>query len=61
MMTLVLTGMIIIAAIAALGVYTIFNNVTFKKTTERYKYVKAKDEDGNEIMKVVDLGDIKNE
>jgi hypothetical protein len=57
MMPLALIGLLIISALVAWGVWSVSSKVTLTKTTERYKYVKTKDEDGNEITKVIDLED----
>ncbi len=57
MMPLSLIGLVVIGTIITVGVFVILKNVTFKQTTDRYRYVKAKDEDGNEITKVIDLED----
>lgn len=56
-MPLSLVGIIIIAALIGVGAFVIMKNLTFKRTTGRYRYVKTKDENGNEITKVVDLED----
>jgi predicted negative regulator of RcsB-dependent stress response len=57
MMPLALVGVLIMAGLVGWGVWTIMKSITFKRTTDRYRYVKTKDEDGNEITKVVDLED----
>lgn len=57
MMPLALTGVLLIAGIVAFGVYKMLNSFTLKQTTSRYRYVKTKDEGGNEITKVIDLED----
>lgn len=57
MIPLTLIGLLIMSGIIGVGIWAILNNISFKKTTERYRYVKAKDEDGNEITKVIDLQD----
>lgn len=57
MVPLSLIGLIIIAALIGVGATAVLKNLTFRKTTDRYRYVKAKDENGNEITKVVDLED----
>jgi hypothetical protein len=57
MMPLSLVGIIIIAALIGIGAVVVMKNVTLKQTTDRYRYVKTKDENGNEITKVVDLED----
>lgn len=54
-MMLQLLGYLLVAGITTYGVYKLFTGVTLKSTTERYKYVKTKDEEGNEIIKVIDL------
>jgi predicted negative regulator of RcsB-dependent stress response len=59
MMPLALVGVLIMAGLVGWGVWTIAKSITFKRTTDRYRYVKTKDEDGNEITKVVDLEDEK--
>lgn len=56
-MPLSLVGIIIIAALIGIGAVVVMKNVTLKQTTDRYRYVKTKDENGNEITKVVDLED----
>jgi hypothetical protein len=60
MIGLAVIGLLIMASAVAFGVWYILSNTSFKKTTNRYRYVKAKDENGNEITKVVDLEDDKN-
>jgi hypothetical protein len=55
MMPLALIGLVLMAGLVGWGVWTISKSVALKPTTERYRYVKAKDEDGNEITKVIDL------
>lgn len=57
MVALALIGVIIMAALVGWGVWNILKSISLKKTTERYRYVKAKDENGNEITKVIDLED----
>lgn len=57
MMPLSIIGLIIIAALIGIGASVILKNLTFKRTTDRYRYVKTKDENGNEITKVIDLED----
>jgi hypothetical protein len=57
MMSLSLIGLIVIGAVIAVGAYAALSKVTIKPTTERYRYVKTKDENGNEITKVIDLED----
>ena len=61
MMPLAIIGLVLMSALVAWGVWSVTKSITVKKTTERYKYVKAKDEDGNEITKVIDLEDTGNE
>lgn len=56
-MPLALIGLALMSAMIGYGAWTIFNSMSFKKTTNRYRYVKTKDEYGNEITKVVDLED----
>jgi hypothetical protein len=55
MMPLALIGVLIISGLVAWGVWSVASKVTLTKTTDRYRYVKTKDEDGNEITKVIDL------
>ena len=57
MAILTLIGIIAVAAMIGIGASVIVKNVTFKRTTDRYRYVKSKDENGNEITKVIDLED----
>lgn len=57
MVALALIGVIIMSGLVGWGVWTIVKSVSLKKTTDRYRYVKAKDENGNEITKVIDLND----
>jgi predicted negative regulator of RcsB-dependent stress response len=57
MMPLAIVGVLIMSGIVGWGVWTISNSFTLKQTTDRYRYVKTKDQDGNEITKVVDLED----
>jgi len=57
MVALALIGVIIMAGLVGWGVWTITKSISLKKTTDRYRYVKTKDEDGNEITKVIDLED----
>jgi hypothetical protein len=59
MLGLAIIGILFMAIAVGLGVWYVSSSMTFKKTTDRYRYVKAKDENGNEIMKVVDLEDEK--
>jgi hypothetical protein len=59
MIGLAVIGLLIMASAVAFGVWYIFNNTSFKKTTNRYRYVKTKDENGNEITKVIDLDEEK--
>ena len=56
-MPLSLIGLVIIATLIGVGAAVILKNLTFKRTTDRYRYVKTKDENGNEITKVIDLED----
>ena len=41
-------GVIVIAAVLAVGVFWLFSNVTFKQTSQRYTY--TTDEDGNTVV-----------
>lgn len=50
-------GLFIMAFLFGLGAFAIFKSISLKKTTDRYRYVKTKDENGNEITKVIDLED----
>jgi F0F1-type ATP synthase assembly protein I len=59
MMPLALIGLLIMAGLVGWGVLAIARSISMKSTTDRYRYVKTKDEDGNEITKVVDLEDEK--
>lgn len=61
MMPLAVIGVLLMAGIVGFGIYKLVNSFTVKSTTDRYRYVKAKDEHGNEITKVVDLEDNENE
>jgi predicted negative regulator of RcsB-dependent stress response len=61
MVALALIGVIIMAALVGWGVWNISKSITMKRTTDRYRYVKAKDENGNEITKVIDLEDNEDE
>lgn len=61
MMPLALIGVLIMSAIVGFGIYKLVNSFTLKQTTDRYRYKKVKDKDGNDITKVVDLEDDKNE
>lgn len=54
---LALFGLVVMAAVLGYGANRIISGISFKQTTDRYRYEKAKDEDGNEIIKVVDLED----
>ena len=56
-MPLALIGIIVIAVLIGFGIWKLFTSVTLKSTTDRYRYERVKDEDGNEILKVVDLED----
>jgi hypothetical protein len=56
-MALSLIGLILLASLVGIGAAVIMTKVTFKQTTDRYRYVKTKDENGNEITKVIDLED----
>lgn len=55
MMPLAIVGVLIMSAIVGFGIWKLVNSFTLKPTTDRYRYVKAKDEHGNEITKVIDL------
>jgi hypothetical protein len=57
MMPLAIIGVLIMAAIVGFGIYKLINSFTLKRTTDRYRYEKTLDADGNEIVKVVDLED----
>jgi hypothetical protein len=57
MMPLSLIGIIILALLVGLGAAVIMKSITFRQTTDRYRYVKTKDENGNEITKIIDLED----
>jgi hypothetical protein len=61
MMPLAVIGVLLMAGIVSFGIWKLINSFTLKRTTERYRYVKAKDEHGNEITKVVDLEENDNE
>jgi len=60
MMPLALIGLFLMAGLVGWGVWNVSKSITIKKTTDRYRYVKVKDEDGNEITKVIDLEDEKD-
>ena len=55
MMPLAMIGLLLMAGLVGYGAYRILGSITFKKTTDRYKTVKAKDENGNDIDRIVDL------
>jgi hypothetical protein len=55
MMPLALIGVLIMSALIGFGIYKLVGSFTLKQTTDRYRYMPAKDADGNEITKVVDL------
>jgi predicted negative regulator of RcsB-dependent stress response len=57
MMPLAIIGVLIMAGLIGWGIWNILKSFTLKKTTDRYRYVKTKDENGNEITKVIDLED----
>jgi predicted negative regulator of RcsB-dependent stress response len=57
MMPLAIIGVLIMSGLVGWGVWTITKSITFRTTTDRYQYVKVKDENGNEITKVIDLED----
>jgi hypothetical protein len=48
-------GALLLSAVVCYGIWMLINSFTIKRTTNRYRYVKITDEDGNEITKVVDL------
>jgi hypothetical protein len=56
-MMLTLIGIVVVAGLIGLGVAVLAKNVGFRRTTERYRYVETKDENGNVITKVIDLED----
>ena len=60
-MPLAIIGVLIMSAIVGFGIWKLFNSFTIKSTTDRYRYVKTLDKDGNEITKVVDLKENDNE
>jgi hypothetical protein len=55
MMPLALIGLLLMTSLIGWGVWAIVKSITLKKTTDRYRYIKTKDENGNEIVKVIDL------
>ena len=57
MMPLSLIGLIILTLLISIGAIVVMKNLSFKQKTNRYRYVTVKDENGNEITKVVDLED----
>lgn len=57
MTPLALIGLLVMAFLIGYGFWKVFSSITVKETTNRYRYEKTKDEDGNEITKVVDLED----
>lgn len=57
MMPLAIVGVLLMTGIVGFGIWKLINSFTLKSTTDRYQYVKTKDEHGNEITKVVDLED----
>jgi predicted NAD/FAD-binding protein len=59
MIMLAVVGITVLVAIVGYGVYGLSAKFTLKQSTDRYRYVKTKDENGNEITKVVDLEDEK--
>jgi len=59
-MPLALIGLFLMAGLVGWGVWNVSKSITIKKTTDRYRYVKVKDKDGNEITKVIDLEDEKD-
>ena len=56
-MVLGLIGLVAIVGVIGYGAYKLFTSITFKQTTERYRYEETIDLDGNIIDKVVDLTD----
>lgn len=60
MIVLSLIGLLVSAGIIGIGVWSVTKNLTVKRTTDRYRYAKTKDEEGNEITKVIDLEDDEN-
>ena len=56
-MVLGFIGLVFIVGVIGFGAYKLLTGVTFKQTTERYRYEKTIDLDGNIIDKVVDLTD----
>lgn len=42
-------GVLVVAAVLAVGIFWIFSNVTFKKVPTRYTY--TLDEEGNAVVK----------
>lgn len=59
MTPLALIGLLVMAFLVGYGFWKVFSSISFRKTTNRYRYEKTKDENGNEITKVVDLEDDK--
>lgn len=57
MMALAMIGILVMSGIVGYGMYMVIQNVTFKTTKPRYRYVDTKDEDGTIITKVEDLED----
>lgn len=57
MMPLAMIGVLILAGLVGWGVWMLSTKVKIEQSTPRYRYEKTKDEDGNEITKVVDLED----
>lgn len=55
MMPLALIGVLIMAGLVGWGLWMLVKSFSLKQTTDRYRYVKTKDQDGNEITKVIDL------
>jgi len=55
MMPLALIGLLLMTSLIGWGVWAIVKSITLKKTTDRYRYIKTKDENGNEIVRVIDL------
>ncbi len=60
MMPLALIGLSLMAGLIGWGVWNVSKSITMKKTTDRYRYVKAKDEYGTETEMVLDLQESKS-
>jgi hypothetical protein len=61
MMPLAIIGVLIMSAIVGFGIWKLLNSFTIRSTTDRYRYVKTLDKNGNEITKVIDLTENDNE